>query len=152
MKYLIISDIHANIEAFEAVMDAAGAWDKDVSTVEGDGTFGAIYGMMRALSGSFDTTLVVAHVKGSEGNMNLITNGMFDPILVHDCHVAHTKEGQVFEQLVAQGAGADHQHSGVFKPFLIPPFNGFKPRESPLGKVQGRGGRIIHGRDIFGRR
>jgi len=63
-----------------SVMYAAGAWDKDVSTVEGDGIFGAIYGILRTLSGSFDTTLVVAHMKGSEGRMNLITNGMFDPI------------------------------------------------------------------------
>ena len=63
-----------------AVTDAAGSWGRDISTVEGDGIFGALYGMMRALSGSFDTTLVVAHVKGSEGNMNLITNAMFDPI------------------------------------------------------------------------
>ncbi|PKN32886.1 MAG: propanoyl-CoA acyltransferase [Deltaproteobacteria bacterium HGW-Deltaproteobacteria-19] len=63
-----------------SVMYAAGAWDKDVSTVEGDGIFGAIYGAMRTLAGSFDTTLVVAHAKGSMGRMNLITNGMFDPI------------------------------------------------------------------------
>ncbi len=63
-----------------SVMYASGAWDKDVSTVEGDGIFGTIYGVMRTLAGSFDTTLVVSHVKGSEGRMNLITNGMFDPI------------------------------------------------------------------------
>jgi acetyl-CoA C-acetyltransferase len=63
-----------------AVMDACGAYEKNVSTVEGDGTFGALYGMMRILSGSFGTTLVVAHSKGSESVSSLITNGMFDPI------------------------------------------------------------------------
>jgi len=63
-----------------AIQDAAGSWGKDISTVEGDGTFGVLYGLMRILSGSFRTTLVVAHVKGSEGVMNLITNAMFDPI------------------------------------------------------------------------
>lgn len=63
-----------------SVMDAAGAYGKNVSTVEGDGTFGAMYGMMRILSGSYQTTLVVAHSKGSEGPPNLITNAMFDPI------------------------------------------------------------------------
>jgi acetyl-CoA C-acetyltransferase len=36
--------------------------------------------MMRILSGSFGTTLVVAHCKGSESVSSLITNGMFDPI------------------------------------------------------------------------
>ena len=63
-----------------AIMDACGAHEKSVSTVEGDGTFGAFYGLMRILSGSYGTTLVVSHVKESESRMALITNGMFDPI------------------------------------------------------------------------
>jgi acetyl-CoA C-acetyltransferase len=62
-----------------AVGEAAGAHDKNISTVEGDGTFGAFYGAMRVLGG-FDATLVVAHGKGSEGDMKIITNAMFDPI------------------------------------------------------------------------
>jgi len=63
-----------------AVMDACGAYSKDVTTVEGDGTFGALLGYMRTLSGSFNTTLVVAHSKISEGNPRAIFNGAFDPI------------------------------------------------------------------------
>jgi acetyl-CoA C-acetyltransferase len=63
-----------------AVMDACGAYGKNVSTVEGDGTFGAVYGAMRIWSGSFGTTLVVAHSKSSEGSLPLITNAMFDPL------------------------------------------------------------------------
>lgn len=62
-----------------AVGEAAGAHDKNISTVEGDGTFGAFYGAMRVLAG-FKTTLVVAHSKGSEGDIKYITNSMFDPI------------------------------------------------------------------------
>jgi len=62
-----------------AVGDAAGAYDKNISTVEGDGTFGAFYGAMRVLGG-FNTTLVVVHSKGSEGDIRHITNGMFDPV------------------------------------------------------------------------
>ena len=57
-----------------AIQDAAGAHDKNVSTVEGDGTFGAFYGAMRVLGG-FKTTLVVVHCKGSEGDPGIITNG-----------------------------------------------------------------------------
>ena len=64
-----------------AIQDAAGAYGKDITTVEGDGTFGALYGMMRILSGSFGTTLVVSHHKGSESNMNGITNTAFDPLV-----------------------------------------------------------------------
>jgi len=64
-----------------AIQDAAGAYGKDITTVEGDGTFGALYGMMRILSGSYGTTLVVSHHKGSESNMNGITNTSFDPLV-----------------------------------------------------------------------
>jgi acetyl-CoA C-acetyltransferase len=63
-----------------AVSDASGAYDKNVSCVEGDGTFGAFYGLSRILSGSYGTTLVTAHSKGSEGISSLITNATFDPI------------------------------------------------------------------------
>ncbi|MFH1139043.1 MAG: thiolase family protein [Pseudomonadota bacterium] len=62
-----------------AVGEAAGAHDKNISTVEGDGTFGAMYGAMRVWGG-FRSTLVVAHSKGSEGNQRIIGNAMFDPI------------------------------------------------------------------------
>ncbi len=63
-----------------AINDACGSYDKNTSTAEGDGTFGAIYGLMRTLAGTFETTLIVAHHKGSESVMRLITNAMFDPI------------------------------------------------------------------------
>ena len=63
-----------------AVSDASGARDKNVSCVEGDGTFGAFYGLARILSGSYGTTLVTAHSKGSESVSSLITNAAFDPI------------------------------------------------------------------------
>ncbi len=62
-----------------AVGDASGGMDKNISTVSGDGTFGAFYGLMRVLSG-YKATLVVAHYKGSEGSVPITTNGMFDPL------------------------------------------------------------------------
>lgn len=64
-----------------AISDTSGAFNKDISTVEGDGTFGVLYGMMRILSGSFGTTMVVAHHKGTEVSMNGITNTSFDPLV-----------------------------------------------------------------------
>lgn len=63
-----------------AVGDASGAKHKNVSCCEGDGTFGAFYGLTRILSGSYGTTLVTAHSKGSESVSSLITNASFDPI------------------------------------------------------------------------
>ncbi len=63
-----------------AVGDASGAAHKNISCVEGDGTYGAFYGMTRALSGSYRTTLVTGHTKGSESVSSLITNAAFDPI------------------------------------------------------------------------
>ena len=61
-----------------AVSDASGARDKNVSCVEGDGTFGAFYGLTRVLSGAYGTTLVTAHSKGSESISSLITNAAFE--------------------------------------------------------------------------
>jgi len=63
-----------------AVADASGAYGKDTSTVEGDGAFGSLYGLMRVLSGVYNNTLVVAHCKGSESSPSAITNAAFDPI------------------------------------------------------------------------
>lgn len=64
-----------------AVNDACGGGlEKNMSAVEGDGTFSAFYGMTRILSGAYKSTLVVSHVKGSESDNIHITNGIFDPI------------------------------------------------------------------------
>ena len=63
-----------------AIQDACGGYGKNITTVEGDGAFGALYGIMRVISGHFDTVLVVAHSKGSEGNLLLLSNAMFDPV------------------------------------------------------------------------
>ena len=75
-----------------AVMDASGAshrGGKNVSTVEGDGTFGAFYGLMRILSGAYGTTLVVAHSKGSESTASLLYNAMFDYIYTKKLGLDH---------------------------------------------------------------
>lgn len=60
----------------------SGGYDKNISCVEGDGTFGAFYGACRILSGSYGVTLVTAHSKGSESRRiaHLITNAAFDPV------------------------------------------------------------------------
>ncbi len=92
-----------------AVMDAAGSWGKDISTVEGDGTFGTLYGMMRILSGSFDTTLVVSHIKGSEGVMNLITNAMFDPIYQRSLGIDATSSAALQARLYMKMSGATEE-------------------------------------------
>ena len=63
-----------------ATGDVSGAWDRNISCVEGDGTFGAFYGLCRVLSGHYDTTLVTAYSKGSESVSPYITNAAFDPI------------------------------------------------------------------------
>ena len=65
-----------------AVGGVSGGHDKNISCVEGDGTFGAFYAACRILSGSYGTTLVTAHSKGSESRdiAPLITNAAFDPV------------------------------------------------------------------------
>ena len=63
-----------------ATGDVSGGWDRNISCVEGDGAFGAFYGLCRVLSGHYDTTLVTAYSKGSESVSAYITNAAFDPI------------------------------------------------------------------------
>jgi acetyl-CoA C-acetyltransferase len=92
-----------------AVQEAAGGWHKDISTVEGDGAFGALYGMMRILSGSFDTSLVVAHIKGSEGAMNLITNAMFDPIYQRSLGIDATSSAALQARAYMEMSGASQR-------------------------------------------
>jgi len=60
----------------------SGGANKNISGVEGDGTFGMFYTMCRILSGNYGTALTTAHSKGSEGRdiAHLITNAAFDPI------------------------------------------------------------------------
>jgi acetyl-CoA C-acetyltransferase len=64
-----------------AIQDSAGAFGKDITTVEGDGTFAALYGAMRIMSGSFGVGIVVGHHKGSESSMSGISNTSFDPLI-----------------------------------------------------------------------
>lgn len=92
-----------------AIQDAAGCLGKDISTVEGDGTFGALYGMMRILSGSFNTTLVVSHMKGSESIMNLITNAMFDPIYQRGLGIDATSSAALQARAYMEMSGATEE-------------------------------------------
>ncbi|MCX6006447.1 MAG: thiolase family protein [Chloroflexi bacterium] len=63
-----------------ALTEATGSDKVHTTNVSGDGTYGALLGMMRILSGHFKATLVVAESKGSEAVPGIITNAMFDPI------------------------------------------------------------------------
>jgi acetyl-CoA C-acetyltransferase len=63
-----------------AITEATGSHKSPTTNVEGDGTYGALMGLMRILSGLHEITLVVAQSKASEGIPAVITNAMFDPI------------------------------------------------------------------------
>jgi acetyl-CoA C-acetyltransferase len=63
-----------------AITEATGSHRVPTTNVEGDGTYGALMGLMRILSGHHRVTLVVAQSKPSEGIPSVITNAMFDPI------------------------------------------------------------------------
>jgi len=62
------------------ITDASGSSKVPTTNVEGDGTYGALMGLMRILSGHFNKTLVVAQSKGSIGIPGIISNAMFDPL------------------------------------------------------------------------
>ena len=63
-----------------AVAEASGSYGRDATNVEGDGTLSAFYGLMRTLSGVYDTTLVTTHCKLSEGSPRKLFNQAFDPV------------------------------------------------------------------------
>ncbi len=63
-----------------AVAEAAGSYGRDATNVEGDGTLSAFYGLMRTLSGVYNSTIVTAHCKVSEGSPRTLFNQAFDPI------------------------------------------------------------------------
>lgn len=63
-----------------AIAEASGSYGRDSTNVEGDGTLAAFYALMRTLSGVYNTTLVTAHCKVSEGNPRKIFNQALDPI------------------------------------------------------------------------
>ena len=62
------------------IAEAAGSYGRDATNVEGDGTLSAFYGLMRTLSGVYNTTLVTTHCKVSEGSPRKLFNQAFDPI------------------------------------------------------------------------
>ena len=62
------------------ITEATGSHKVPTTNVEGDGTYGALMGAMRILSGLHKITLVVAQSKVSEGIPAVITNAMFDPV------------------------------------------------------------------------
>ena len=62
-----------------AIQDSVGSVRKAESRVSGDGAFAFMYGVMRILSESYDTVMVVSHCKCSEVNQYLVNNTIFDP-------------------------------------------------------------------------
>lgn len=138
-----------------AVGDAAGAGyggGKNVSTVEGDGTFGAFYGLTRILSGAYRSTLVVAHSKGSEGEPRLLTNAYFDPIYerllgLDDAAAAGLqarawldRTGQTRERLAEvvvknRAAGARNPNAHLREPVTLKQVLGAEPLAAPLGRL-----------------
>ncbi len=93
-----------------AVGDACGGQDKNISTVSGDGTFGAFYGLMRVLSG-YKATVVVAHYKGSEGSVPITTNGMFDPIFQRHLGIDAISSSALQANAYLNGTGSRRRRS-----------------------------------------
>jgi len=63
-----------------AIAEAAGSYGRDATNVEGDGTLSSFYGLMRTLSGVYNSTVVTTHCKVSEGSPKKLFNQAFDPV------------------------------------------------------------------------
>ncbi|MBW1988317.1 MAG: thiolase family protein, partial [Deltaproteobacteria bacterium] len=60
---------------------ANGAYLKDESKVEEDGTFALVYAMMKILSGAYDVALVSCHTQASTFNPHQVSFYTLDPLL-----------------------------------------------------------------------
>lgn len=60
---------------------AVGAYLKDESKVEEDGSFALLYAMMRVLSGAHEVALVEAHTQGSTFNPHQVSFYTLDPLM-----------------------------------------------------------------------
>jgi len=56
-----------------------------------------------------------------------------------DDNVSDPEQGQVFDDFIAQCAGADDQNLGAGQQRLIPPFDGFQPRKTGLRQFEWAG-------------
>lgn len=72
-----------------AIQEVTGSIGKSASKVSSDGSFALVYAWMRLLAGEFETCLVVAHSKCSEGHQALIENAAFDPLLQRSLGLTH---------------------------------------------------------------
>lgn len=63
-----------------ALQEATGSDKVTTTNVTSDGTYGALMGMMRILSGHHKISLIVAESKASETIPNIVTNAQFDPV------------------------------------------------------------------------
>src|SRR5262249_32179421 len=65
-------------------------------------------------------------------------------IEVGDEHIADAQQGEVLQNLVTQGPGADHQHARRRELFLVPPFDLPEAIETlRRGRVEVRRGRHV---------
>lgn len=98
-----------------AIQDVVGVPLKSESKVSMDGAFALQYGYARVASGEFETALVVAHAKLSEGNPRLIANAAWDPLYLRplglDDHAAmglqaraYLERYQLKEEILTQAA------------------------------------------------
>ena len=59
----------------------------------------------------------------------------FDAVHVRDDHVAETEQREIFDDLIAQRPRADDEHACAREQRLVPPFDGFQPREAAFRKL-----------------
>lgn len=96
-----------------AIQDSAGCAGKSESKVSMDGTFALIYAAARILSGQYDSCLVVAHAKASEGDPRAIARAAFDPVYErplgvddHDALALQASRADLPHRVAPDGDGA----------------------------------------------
>jgi acetyl-CoA C-acetyltransferase len=90
---------------------AAGAFMKDESKVEEDGTFALYYALMRVLAGTHDVALVEAHTQGSTMNAHQVSNYTLDPLFDRQIDVLNDVAAAALQaRLYMNKHGVSEQH------------------------------------------
>lgn len=90
---------------------AAGAFLKDESKVEEDGTLALYYALMRILAGTHEVALVVAHTQGSTMNVHQVSYYTLDPLFDRQIGVLNDVAAAALQaNMYMRNHGVSEQH------------------------------------------
>ncbi len=93
---------------------AVGAYLKDESKVEEDGTMAMLYALMRILAGTHDVAVVEAHTQGSTFNPHQVSTYTLDPLFDRQVGLLNDVAAAALQaRMYMENSGAGEEHLGM---------------------------------------